>query len=354
MAELGCCICMVHVLSSRASVKARPLKGSAMTNARSPILRRASVAIFAFATAALLPSLAGAAECAKTYTIGFSHPVGESEFAAALRKKVVKYAAENGCVTALIDNTQQSNLESQRATLESWVVRKVDAIVVLPVDAPALKGLMRKAQKQGTKWMTYAIEVDGSDGSVGFDNVRSGDLVAKDALGWLKRKHPNGGVTAAVTTLTPLVGFAGRWNEPLEQFATAGLKVVSEQDCADQACGLQIAEDALRQHPDLRVFIGINDDAAIGALRAFTNAKIDPDEVYIAGQDGTREGLQAVKQGGAYKASVAILLDDLAKSIVNNSLAAITGSGKKSETDVELGVASHPERLDALIAQYDE
>src|SRR5262249_4919400 len=92
---------------------------------------------------------ATAADCPKRYTIGFSHPVGESEFAAALRKKVVKYAAENGCVTALIDNTQSSNLESQRATLESWVIRKVDAIVVLAVDATALDGLRKQAQAQG-------------------------------------------------------------------------------------------------------------------------------------------------------------------------------------------------------------
>lgn len=311
----------------------------------------ASVALVGLASS----TSAHAAACEKTYTIGFSHPVGESEFAAALRKKVVKYAGENGCVTALIDNTQSSNLESQRATLESWVIRKVDAIVVLPVDAPALEGLRKKAQKQGTKWLTYAGKTPGVDGSVGFDNVQSGDLVAKDALAWVKQKYPNGGVSAAVTKLTPLVGFSGRWDEPLKQFKAAGLKVVSEQDCADQSCGLQIAEDALRQHPDLRVFIGINDDAAIGALRAFTNAKINPADVYIAGQDGTKEGLQAVKDGGAYRSSAAILLDDLAKSIIDNSVAAITGKGRTDyETAVELGVASKPDRLNALIAQYSE
>jgi ABC-type sugar transport system substrate-binding protein len=279
--------------------------------------------------------------------------VGESEFAAALRKKVVKYAAENGCVTALIDNTQSSNLESQRATLESWVIQKVDAIVVLAVDAPALDGLRKQAQAQGTKWLTYAGATKDSDGSVGFDNVQSGDLVAKDALAWVKQRYPDGGVTAAVTTLTPLVGFAGRWDQPLEQFAAAKLEVVSKQDCADQSCGLQITEDALRQHPDLRVFIGINDDAAIGALRAFTNAKVPAEDTYIAGQDGTVEGLEAVKKGGAYRSSAAILLDDLAKSIINNSIAAITGSGETNyETPVVLGTLRDPKQLDELIAQY--
>jgi ABC-type sugar transport system substrate-binding protein len=291
--------------------------------------------------------------CEKTYTIGFSHPVGESQFAIALKKKVEGAGAQQKCVNVLLDNTHDSNLESQRATIESWVTKKVDAIVVLPVDANALDGLRKQAQAQGTKWLTYAGGTKTSNGSVGFDNVQSGDLVAKDALEWVHKRYPQGGVTAAVTTLTPLVGFAGRWNQPLEQFAKDGLEVVSKQDCANQACGLQVAEDSLRQHPNLRVFIGINDDAALGALRAFTNAGINPDDVYIAGQDGTAEGLEAVKKGGAYRSSAAILLDDLAKSIIDNSIAAITGQGKTDyETAVELGTLRDPKRLDALIAQY--
>lgn len=313
-------------------------------------------AVAASTTFAITPAAEAAAKtCERTYTIGFSHPVGESQFAIALKKKVMQAAEKNGCVKVLLDNTQQSNLESQRATIESWVTRRVDAIVVLPVEGTALNGLRKQAQKQGTQWLTYAGHSDNADGSVGFDNVQSGRLVGEDALAWVKQRYPNGGITAAVTTLTPLTGFAGRWEQPLALFDKAGLNVVSKQDCATQACGLQIAEDALRQHPDLRVFIGINDDAALGALRAFTNAGIKPADVYIAGQDGTVEGLDAVKKGGAYRASAAILLDDLAQSIIDNSIATLTGKGRKDyETAVELGTLKNPQRLDALIAQYKD
>jgi ABC-type sugar transport system substrate-binding protein len=293
--------------------------------------------------------------CKRSYTVGFSHPVGQAQFVIALKKKLLAAARENGCVKVLVDNTQNNNLESQRAAVESWVTQRVDAIVVLPVDQNALDGLRKKAQDQGTKWLIYGAGTKTSDGSVGFDNVKSGDSVAKDALAWVHAKYPDGGVTAAVTTLKPLPAFSGRSDQPLEQFGKAGLKVVSQQDCASQACGLQIAEDALRQHPDLRVFIGFNDDAALGASRAFANAKINPDDVYIAGQDGTLEALDAVKSGGAYRASAAILLDDLAHSIVTNSIAAADGKGRiDHESAVELGTRNDPGRLDTLIAQYKE
>lgn len=329
------------------------LKGTAAAIAGLAILSVGAASILAAA-----PALADdtASKCAgKKYTIGFSHPFGESHFASTLKKKVKRSGDQSGCITVLLDNTTSANLESQRATLESWVTQKVDAIVVLPVDIKALSGLQKKAQAAGIKWLTYANPIKSADGSVGFDNVQSGDLVAKDALAWVKENYPNGDVTAAVTTLIPLSGFSGRWDQPLEQFEKAGLKVVSKQDCATQSCGLQIAEDALRQHPNMKVFIGINDDAAIGAMRAYMNAKIDLKGVYIAGQDGTLEGLEAVKKGGAYRASAAILLDELAKSILDNSLAAITGKGQADYvTPVVLGSLKDPKMLDKLITEYKD
>ncbi|MDX7951380.1 sugar ABC transporter substrate-binding protein [Lichenihabitans sp. Uapishka_5] len=295
------------------------------------------------------------AVCARTFTIGFSHPHGDAAFVVALRRQVILNAKKHGCVNMLIDNTQLDNLETQRTALESWVTQKVDAIVVLPVDAKALLGLQKQAQKKGIKWLTYAAPTDGADGSVGFDSIESGQLVGQDALEWVKKHYPNGGASAAVTTLPTETAFLGRSKGPIDLFKQAKLPVVSTQECGNTECGLRIAEDALRQNPTLRVFIGFNDDAAMGALRAFTNAKINPDDVYIAGQDGTEEGLAAVKKGGAYRASAAIDLSKLAQAIVNNSVAAATGeSGSNDQVGTVLATGRDVAGIDRLIAQYKE
>lgn len=293
------------------------------------------------------------ADCEENYTIGFSHPSGQAAFVKALKSTVERLGDEQGCVEVLLDNTQGESLENQRATLESWVAQQIDAIVVLPVDDASAESLKTQAQEQGTKWLTYAGPTEGSDGSVGFDNDASGTMLAEDAIAWAEEAHPDGGITAAVTK-SPLVGFSGRFEIPNEMLPEAGIEVVSYQECLDQACGLQIAEATLLEHPDLRVFIGLNDDAALGALRAFTNAGIDPDEAYIAGQDGNIEGLEAVQEGAPYRASAAILLEDLAQSIIDTSIASITGEGETdSESAVELATLEDPERLDELIAQFN-
>ncbi|MBW9111979.1 sugar ABC transporter substrate-binding protein [Microbacterium trichothecenolyticum] len=266
--------------------------------------------------------------CDETYTIGFSHPVGEADAVKQVKGFAQAHADEVGCVELLLDNTTGSSLESQRQTIESWVTQGIDAIVMQPVDPTAFAGLQQQAQEKGIKWLTYSSEMDGRDGSVGFDNELSGKQIADDVTTWIAATHPEGGISAAVTTLVSVPVYAGRWEEPIAALDEVGVPIVSEQECADQTCGLQIAEDALRENPDLRIFIGLNDSAALGALKAFEQSAISADEVYIAGQDGAIEALEAIEAGGPYKASAAILLDELGASIIDNSIAAITGDGE--------------------------
>ena len=292
------------------------------------------------------------AGCEQTYTIGFSHPVGEAQFVKALKDYVAQYGPNERCTEVLLDNTTGNNLEAQRATVEGWVTQQVDAIVLWPVDPSAFTNLMSRAQQQGTKWLTYVAPMDGQDGRVGFDAAQEGEQIAGDVADWLQKRYPAGGVAAAVTTLTTLPVVEGRWEPPMRKLAELGIPVVSEQDCADQSCGLQIAEDALRENPQLRVFIGLNDDVALGAQKAVQNSGLDVEEFYISGHDGSPEGLEAIKaKTGAFRATTAIPIADLGRSIIDNSIAAITGEGTADALTPT--VLIHPDdtqQIDQLLA----
>lgn len=297
-----------------------------------------------------------AASCAQEYTIGFSHPVGEAGFVKALKSRVEKVAEDDGCVKVLLDNTTANNLENQRATLDSWVTQGVDAIVVLPVDAGALAAVQEKAQNDGIKWLTYAFKGEGADGSTGFDSDASGTAVGEYLTTWVNANYPDGDVSSMVTTLSALKDIvAGRWEKPIAALEALNIPVVSEQDCADQTCGLQITEDVLRANPDLRIVVGLNDDAALGAAKAFENAGIDPSTVLVIGQDGNPEALEAVRAGGPVKATAAINLDELAEAIVRNPVNAIEGKTPvDSQAGVVMATADDPEALDALIQSYGQ
>lgn len=306
------------------------------------------------AASAEAPAPSSAPACARQYTIGFAHPIGEAGFVKALKARVQEIADANGCITLLMDNTTGNNLEAQRATLESWITQKVDAIVTLPVDGAALASLQTKAQADGIKWLTYAYKGEGTDGSTGFDSDASGTAAAAYLTEWVDKNYPDhSGITAEITTLTALEAIAGgRWKKPIEALDKLGIKVVSLQDCADQTCGLQITEDTLRANPDLRIVVGLNDDAALGAAKAFMNAGIDPAKVLVIGQDGNPEALAAIKAGGPMKASIGIDLESLAQAIVQNPMNAIDG---KQPTDSSAGVlifsVDDQAGLDKAIAQ---
>lgn len=332
------------------------MKGRMMAINTSRILPAAAV----LSAAALVLIACGGEEeasgdCDETYTIGFSHPLGEVDFVDTLKTQAQEYGGEAECVEVLLDSTIEANLESQRETIESWVNQGVDAIVLWPTDVGAFTGLQEQAQSAGISWLTYSSHMEGSDGSVGFDNEYSGQIIADDLEEWLDEHYPDGeGITAAVTEIAALPQLAGRWEVPLEMLEERGIEVVSFQDCGDTSCGLQVAEDALSENDDLRIFIGANDDAAVGALRAFDASDVEPDDAYLAGQDGIPEAFNAIEGGTAYKSSAAIDIEHLATSIVENSLAAITGEGdSNNESPFELVVAEDPETLERMRSMFE-
>jgi ABC-type sugar transport system substrate-binding protein len=297
---------------------------------------------------------ADAAPCEKTYTIGYSHPVSEAKAVQAVAKYTQKRADELGCVKLLIDATTNLNLQTQRAAIENWILQGVDAIVIRAVDPTAFVQLQHEAQAKGIKWLTYTKPMKGQDGSVGWDTNKAGQLIADDVTAWAKERLPNGGVSAAVTEISIERSLAGQWENPEAALKKLGIPVVLAQDCADQECGLAMTENALREHPDLRVFIaGSTDDPGVGAARAFKNAGIDPSKVYIGGMDGSEQALVEIKKGTYYKATAAIRLDLLGYTIIDASLNAIKGKG---ETNMlapnELAKADNMAALDKLIAVY--
>ncbi len=290
----------------------------------------------------------------KKFTIAFSHSVSEAAIVKAVRRFADVRAAELGCVTMLHDNTQANNLEQQIDAVQSWVTQGVDAIVVTPIDAQALEPLQLQAQKRGIKWLTYLGKMNQSDGYVSFNHSQSGQLVANAAVQWVKEHHVKDPI-ALVTTLAGLPSLAPRWTEVERIFAANGIKIVAkiDQDSADQTSGLKAAETVLKQYPNLQIIIGINDDSAVGALRAVELAGIAPNKIFVAGQDGLEEGLAAINKGGAYKASAAILINELGANIVDQALNAIAGTGPTVvETPTVLASKSDQALLDKLIKNY--
>ncbi len=297
---------------------------------------------------------ANACEGGKAYKVAYSHSVSEVAIVKQVRRFADQRAAELGCVTVLHDNTQANNLEQQINAIQGWITLGVDAIVVLPIESTALQPLQRQAQEKGIKWLTYLGRMDNSDGFVGFDHAQSGKIIAQAAVDWAKANKVED-AKALVTSLTALPSLAPRWTEVTRILTENGITVVATQDAADQTNGLRVAETVLLQHPGLDIIIGMADDAAVGALRAIRLAGANPKTMFVGGQDGSLEGLSAVNDGGAYRASAAILINELGANIVDLALNSINGKGPSSAyTPTVLATKADQALLDELLSNYSE
>jgi ribose transport system substrate-binding protein len=64
--------------------------------------------------------------------------------------------------------------------------------------------------------------------------------------------------------------------------------------------GLKVAENLLNKHPDLDAIFCENDSMCLGAQKAIEDAG-KTDDIFLAGVDGQKEALAAIKEGGNYK-----------------------------------------------------
>jgi ribose transport system substrate-binding protein len=291
-------------------------------------------------------------------TFGFSQPYAEIPVVASV-KRLVDASAKAERWKVLLDETQAGDLQDQQSTLDTWITQKLTAICAFPTEPSAFEAVAQRAVDAGIIWTTYAQPMSQGAGGVLFPPQLSGEVTGRATVEWINANDPE----AEVLILeTPLSGaFKTRTDIPrkmIEQQTRA--RVVAVQVGVEQSKGLQVTEDVLQSHPDLAVVVSMNDDGALGAAEAFRKAgRRDPASVYIIGQDGSEDGLAAIKQGDTFfRATAALDIPRLSEEVVAVAKRAIDKGWKAGDeqeyaelapTMVQVGDA---ELVDRFLAAY--
>ena len=227
-----------------------------------------------------------AAQSESPRRIAFSHAFSELLVVKSVRAYADGRARELGGLELIHGTTKNGDLAYQLVEVSAWIDQGVDAIVVMPIDAEALQPLLERAQAQGIRFLSYAFPLQGSDGAAGFDAVLSGRQCGVAAAAFIGEHFPSGGAQAMVGALAAAPLFAPRWLEPISAIEAAGGQIVAMGEGATVELGRRQVGAALKEHPDLAIVIGINDEYAVGAAQAFEAAGKDPALSFICGQDG--------------------------------------------------------------------
>ncbi len=233
---------------------------------------------------------AGGAAAADKITVATITYTSEIEWFYILEQNYKNVADELGM--ELIQLDPSADPQTQVDMIEQMTQRGVNAILVSPVDPQVIKAAVEEAMAKGIFVLIQGQEretVPWSTANFGYNEKQMGSLTGEIAAAGVKAKYPDAKEIKLAVLGDPGWASSGVRMGGAKEALTKNLPGVKVDVVVDSVMGATIEtatnviESALQQHPDLRVVVGINDDAAIGAVGAMQSQGISVDETCIAG-----------------------------------------------------------------------
>lgn len=263
-------------------------------------------------------------------SIAFAQPDTSASVYPLLLKGAKSEASKRGY--ELLESHANHQLDNQINEINTWIGQKIGGMIVLPLDNNAMGPLIRKAHKNGVKFLDYSDKaLPGTDGWVIFNNLQGAALVGADAGRWVNRTL---GGKAKVALLTHEIQKTGRDRihgglAALKKVAPR-VQVVARQEGVLAAECLKVTQSILQANPDVNVILCIADDGALGAERAFMQthpSAVRQRQMYIGGWDGAIPAMKKVLAGSVIRSTGALDLVGIGAASVRATANAIEGKG---------------------------
>ncbi len=188
----------------------------------------------------------------------------------------------------------RSNIAEHKKLLEKAISAKVDGIFVQGLDDVAETPVINKAMAKGIPVITVDTDASGSKriSYVGTDNYTSGLQLGKYIVERSKAPQTIGivsGSKGATNQRERVEGIMRAFKKSGFQIAATGFSNISRVQAA------QVAENMLREHPELSMLIGTSGLDAIGIFDAVK--LLNRSDVIIYGYDDLPETLELIGKG---------------------------------------------------------
>ena len=230
----------------------------------------------------------------------------------------------------------------QIAQLEDFITRRVDAIVVCPVDSSGIGAGIKAANRAGIPVFTADIASFSGDvvSHIASDNLAGGRLAGEYLVELL---GGNGKVAIinqpiVTSTLDRVQGF----REVLQSYP--GIEIVADVNgdgVRDRA--LRAASDVLQAQPDLDGIFAINDDSALGTLDAVED--FGREDIVIIGYDATPPARDAILKGRALKADVVQYPFEIGRKTIDTIALHLAGQPAPKMVPVEVAIVDRASLL---------
>src|SRR5688572_27887958 len=228
------------------------------------------------------------------YKLAYMQVFPENPFWVTMKEAVDARAAEDGVTVDTFALPTASGVADQVSQMETAVTQQYDGIILGTVDAAGIVPGIQAANTAGIPVLAVDTAPAGGDfiSLIQTDNVAAarlaGEFIAEQIGG-------KGKVLNLQGDLANQTGQARNEGLHLALDAYPDIQVIDQSAMWQQANGLAVTENILTSDPDIVAIFAANDPAGLGALQALKAA--GRDDVRSVGFDGTKDGLQAVKDG---------------------------------------------------------
>lgn len=269
---------------------------------------------------------------AKEYKIGASLLTQQHPFYIDLAN-ATKDEAKKDNVDLSISIANQ-DLNKQLSDVEDFITKKMDAIIISPVDSKGVQAAIIKADKAGIPVITVDVAAEGVPviAHVATDNYAGGVEAGK-----LMGKLLDGKGTVAIISYPALQSVVDR----VEGFKkgltdTPDIKVVAEQPGITRADALTAAQNIMQANKNLSGLFGFGDDAALAAVIAAKSARNE--NIKIIGFDGMKEARDAVDSDKTFAAVIRQYPDKMGAKAIDAAVDHLNGKPVDKLIPVQPGV----------------
>lgn len=225
----------------------------------------------------------------KDLTIGVSLSTLNNPFFISIKNGINESAKSTGAKVQLYDG--QNSTTKQSNDVEDLIQKKVDVLIVNPVDSTAITPGVKAANEAGIPVIAVDRSSDGGEvlTLVASDSRDGGKMAAEfmmDVLGKGAKIAQLQGTPGASATRERGAGF--------DETVGNNLNIVTKQTANfDRTEGLNTSENIIQAHPDIVGVFAQNDEMALGAVQALKSKS----NMVIVGFDGSEAGVAAVNKG---------------------------------------------------------
>lgn len=236
----------------------------------------------------------------------------------------------------LITQDANSDLTEQTKQLENYITRKVDGIIIVPIDSEAAGDEVQMVNDAGIPIVTLDIAVTGG-GTVNSHLESNNYMGGEKSADFIAEQLGGKGTVAVIDnpTITSLIARTdGFTNTIAEKYPDIEIVSIQSGD-SDREKGMQVAENILQKYPDLDAIYCTNDAMGLGALQAVQAKGM---KTIIIGFGAFEEALQEIKAGSNYKASFSQEPTSMGKAAMEVMAKILRGEEVESFIEVDVGL----------------